>query len=101
MNDFVKNQIPKNFQDDIQRAIQLLKKHGCKEIYLFGSLASGNFGVGSDIDLAIRGCNPENYFQIYGELLMELEHPVDLINLDREDDFTKFIEDNGGMVSVH
>ena len=53
MNDFVKNQIPKNFQDDIQRAIQLLKKHGCKEIYLFGSLASGNFGVGSDIDLAI------------------------------------------------
>lgn len=35
---------------------------GCSEIFLFGSLASGEVGDKSDIDLAIRGCPQGKFF---------------------------------------
>lgn len=82
-------------------AVDLLEKSGCKEIYLFGSLLEGIVREGSDIDLAIRGCNPEMFYNLVGQLMMELEHPVDLINLDREDDFTKYIVSEANMVNLY
>jgi len=99
MNELIKR-IPQGYQKDIQRAIELIRESGCNEIYLFGSLSEGNERVGSDIDLAIKGCNPDAYFQLVGKLMMELEHPVDLINLDREDDLTRYLETEGDMVIV-
>jgi len=99
LNEVIKK-IPVSYHRDIKRAVELLKNSGCDEIYLFGSLMEGKDRVGSDIDLAIRGCNPEIYYQLIGELMMEMEHPIDLINLDREDDFTKYILAEGDLISV-
>lgn len=100
MNELIK-QIPKDYQKDVLRAIELLKDSGCNEIYLFGSLIEGKVRKGSDIDFAIRGCKPEVYYHLIGKLMMELEHSIDLINLDRADEFTKYLSMEGDMVSVH
>ena len=62
---------------------------------MFGSLAEGNVREDSDIDLAVRGCPSGKYFHILGKLLIELNHSVDLVNLDREDSFLKHLEKEG------
>ena len=92
--------IPEKFNEDLNRAIRILKNAGCKEIYLFGSLVTGETREMSDIDLAVRGCPPDKYFGVLGQLLLELEHSVDLINLDREDEFTQHLEKQGELVYV-
>ena len=39
----------------IERATQVLKDCGAKEVYVFGSACSGRFGPASDVDLAVSG----------------------------------------------
>lgn len=79
----------RTYQQDVAHAVQILKQEGCSEIYLFGSGARGNISNTSDIDLAVRGCPPEKFFHVFGRLLMELEHPVDLVDLDASKAFAQ------------
>jgi predicted nucleotidyltransferase len=73
---------PPDVAHDLARAVAILKAGGCREIYLFGSTATGDRHAGSDIDLAVRGCPPHAFFQLLGQLLSDLDHPVDLVDLD-------------------
>ena len=66
-----KFQISETYQKDIQRAIEILKNAGCSQIFLFGSLADGEVGDKSDIDLAIRGCPQGKFFHLLGKLLLQ------------------------------
>lgn len=45
-----------------QMAEALVKEFGATKIILFGSLARGRFGGDSDIDLAVEGISPEQFF---------------------------------------
>lgn len=65
---------------DLERAVQILREEGCREVYLFGSVATGDAGAGSDIDLGIRDYPRERFFHIYGRLMIELEHQTDLVD---------------------
>lgn len=94
------SRLPEDFQKDIYSAIEILKNAGCKEVYIFGSLATGNYSEDSDIDIAIKGCLPENYFSLLGQLLISLSRPVDLINLDRGEAFAKYLEKEGELHRV-
>lgn len=94
------NDIPEQYREDLDKALRILKAEGCTEVYLFGSLAEGRFNEGSDIDLAIKGCPKGKFFKILGKLLMELNHSVDLIDLDRKNDFVKHIEQEGTLLYV-
>ncbi len=94
------NEIPQNYREDIARAVKILKDAECKEVFLFGSLAEGQVREGSDIDLAVRGCPSGMFFRVLGKLLLELDHPVDLVDLDREDDFAKYLKREGALVRV-
>lgn len=102
-------QIPEPFQNDLNRAVKILKEAGCREIYIFGSVANGKAKADSDIDLAIRGCPPDvSFFGILGELLCALEHSVDLVDLDwghgfdklNPSDFAKYLEAEGELHRV-
>ena len=99
MNDLL-SMLPKEFQKDVNSAIEILKNAGCNEIFIFGSLITDTYREDSDIDIAIRGCLPENYFALLGQLLTTLSRPVDLINLDREDAFSKYLEREGDLHRV-
>ncbi len=95
-----KTEIRDEYKKDIDKAVKILKDAGCKEIYLFGSLARGEDGKNADIDLAIRGCPEGEYFSLIGKLIIELEHSVDLVNLDQADDFAELLEEEGELIHV-
>jgi predicted nucleotidyltransferase len=92
--------IPKMYQKDIQHATRILKEAGCSQVYVFGSLASGKTRRDSDIDLAVKGCPEGQYFRILGKLLLEVDHPVDLVLLDRHDPFGLFLQEHQELVQI-
>lgn len=94
------SQFPVEYQKDIKQAIEILKAGGCREIHLFGSLAEGRSRRDSDIDIGVRGCPPQHFFPLLGKLLMQLNHPVDLINLDNKTHLSSFLEKHGLLVHV-
>jgi predicted nucleotidyltransferase len=71
-------------------------RFGATEVYLFGS--SLNSETARDIDLGVRGIAPENFFDFYGELIMMLPRPVDLVNLEKPSLFCSLIMRDGVKV---
>lgn len=94
------HQLPAAYQRNLERAVALLKAGGCTAVYLFGSLASGAYHERSDIDLAVRGCPPGHFFQLYGQLMMTLDYPVDLVNLDKDQAFAAYLEQEGELYQI-
>ena len=93
-------QLPETYQKNIRRAAEILKGAGCTDVFLFGSLAAGNIRGESDIDLAIRGCPKGKFFHLLGRLLLDLDYPVDLVNLDSQDAFAHYLEKEGGLLQI-
>lgn len=95
-----KVRLPEPYQREIRRAARILKEAGCSEVFLFGSLAAGEIKDRSDIDLAVRGCPKGEFFHILGKLLLELDYPVDLVNLDSQDAFAHYLEREGALLQI-
>lgn len=93
-------ELPVSYKRDLGKAIEILRGFGCTAIYLFGSLAHGKPHEGSDIDLAVRGCPPNRFFRALGYLLTELQHSVDLIDLDSGDPTSSYLERQGKLVQI-
>lgn len=93
-------EFPEDYQEDINRAVKILKEAGCTDIFVFGSLAEGEVREGSDVDLAVRGCPSGQFFHVWGKLLLELDHLVDLVDMDQGDDFAQYLEKEGGLRQV-
>lgn len=92
--------LPAGYREDIDRAIKILMDAGCKEVLVFGSLAEGRTTAASDIDLAVKGCPSGMFFRLLGKLLLELKHPVDLVDLDKEKAFGEYLQKEGALVRV-
>jgi predicted nucleotidyltransferase len=99
-NRYAIEKVPESYRKDIQIAVDILKEEGCKEIYLFGSLVNGDFTGESDIDLAVKGLEKKFFFKTLGKLIMELEHAVDLVNLEKEDRFSAMLKKKGVLLRV-
>lgn len=95
-----KTEFPDDFKQDLLRAIEILKTGGCSDIFLFGSLATGELRDNSDIDLAVRGCPKGKFFHLLGKLLFELKYSVDLIDLDRQDTFSRYLLNEGELIQI-
>lgn len=87
-------------KDKIKRAVEILKQYGVKEIYILGSAISDDFTQNSDLDIAIRGLPDKLYFTVAGELMMQLNMSVDLIDLDEDTLFTRYLIDKGELLNV-
>lgn len=92
--------IPEDYRPDVTRAVELSRAEGCREVCIFGSVAAGSPGARSDLDIAVRGCLPERFYRLLGNLMVELAHPVDLIDLDLDKDVAEFLESEGQLVHV-
>ena len=92
--------LPDDYNSDINRAIEILKSGGCSDIFLFGSLTTGENKNKSDIDLAIRGCPKGKFFHLLGKILFELRYSVDLVNLDKQDAFSHYLEKEGELLKI-
>lgn len=65
--------------EEARRAARLLvQRYGVSRVVLFGSLAWRRFGPSSDIDLAVEGLPPRQFFRADAELAREIRLPVDL-----------------------
>ena len=80
----------------MEEILNLAKKHGIKELILFGSRARGDFNRASDIDLAARGGDICRFaLDVEDETSTPLRY--DVVDLDRnvQEDLRKMIETEG------
>ena len=80
----------------MEEILNLAKKHGIKELILFGSRARGDFNRASDIDLAARGGDICRFaLDMEDETSTPLRY--DVVDLDRnvQEDLRKMIETEG------
>lgn len=94
------SEVPQIFQNDLQIITNYLISLGIEEIYLFGSIPRNTATDKSDIDIAVRGIKPENYFQVLGELLMRTKHKIDLVDLNLQESLGNSLIDSGELVRL-
>jgi predicted nucleotidyltransferase len=64
-------------------ADELVKEFPVEKIYLFGSLATGGFGLYSDIDLSVQGLNEKLHYKALAfAQKLAAPFPVDLVRIE-------------------
>lgn len=94
------SELPAPMQRDLRAATRILKEGGCSAVFLFGSVARGAMHPKSDLDLAVHGCPPQQFFHLFGRLLTDLDHPVDLVDLHVPSPFVDFLMSQGHLVQL-
>ena len=92
--------LPEDLKKDISLAAEILVENGCREVYVFGSIANGSFTADSDIDLAAVGLPKNRFFSAYGQIISRLHRHVDLIGLDYNTDFGDMLKQAGNLSRV-
>jgi predicted nucleotidyltransferase len=92
--------IPEKYQEDIKKATNLLKNEGCKAIFLFGSMVTGNIHHNSDIDIGIMGLPPKKFFRVYSHLDSNISSRIDLVDFDENKDFYSLLNSLGEVVEI-
>jgi predicted nucleotidyltransferase len=73
---------------------ELSEKYHVKRVLLFGSSLDSD-KVARDIDLAVEGIEPREFFDYYGDLMLRLSKPVDLIDLCEVSKFVALVKKEG------
>lgn len=68
-------------EEELEKIVDVSKKFGIKKVLLFGSCLE-NLESAHDIDIAVSGVRPEDFFIYYGKLSMAVDDEVDLVDLD-------------------
>ncbi len=84
----------------VKEAAAALKAAGAREIYLFGSAARGILRKNSDVDMAVSGLPPEVFFRAMAKASSVLGRPLDLIDLDEDNPFTRHLKNEGDLRRV-
>jgi len=92
MNDTITN--------SLEQLVAVLKKSGAKTVYVFGSAAKGTMRNDSDVDLAVSGLPPENFFKALSIASDLLDRPLHLIDLDEVTPFTRYLIEEGELQRV-
>lgn len=80
-------------ESDKATILKYAKKYNLSKVILFGSSIEREDT--NDIDIGIKGIRPELFFKFYGELLLALTKRIDIVNLDKDNSFTKLVEKEG------
>ena len=84
----------------IEKATVALKAAGAREVYVFGSASKGKLRPGSDVDMAVSGLPPEVFFRAMAAAHDALGRPLDLVNLDDDNPFTRYLKEEGELQRV-
>jgi predicted nucleotidyltransferase len=84
----------------IDKAASALKAVGAKEVYVFGSASKGQMRPDSDVDMAVSGLPPEVFFRAMAAAHDALGRPLDLVDLDDDNDFTRYLKSKGELLRV-
>lgn len=83
--------------EDKSRIQQIAEKYNVGKLYIFGS-SIRSVRTPNDIDLAVDGVDDIMFFKFYGELILNLTKPVDIINLKEESKFNNIIKQKGVLI---
>lgn len=75
------DQMSATVRQDLQRVVDILKRHGAKQIILYGSYARGTATPASDLDLCELGIPPDHFFRAWAECLMIANTPFSILDL--------------------
>lgn len=78
----------------VSDVVSLLKRAGAKEVYVFGSLAKGELTEHSDVDIAVSGLPVGVFYRLIAEVSEILHRPVDLVELDKDNPFTRYLRES-------
>jgi len=81
-------------ESDKQKIREISQKYHAKRVLLFGSCLDAT-RESNDIDIAVEGVSPEDFFEYYGELMLKLSQPIDVIDLSGSSKFTKLVQQEG------
>ena len=84
----------------VNRAAAVLKELGAREVYVFGSAARGTMRKDSDLDFAVTGLPPRLFFDAMARIVDVVRREVDLIDLDLENPFTRYLREEGALKRV-
>ncbi|PIY16637.1 MAG: hypothetical protein COZ15_05000 [Elusimicrobia bacterium CG_4_10_14_3_um_filter_49_12_50_7] len=78
---------------DENAIIECARKYKVREIILFGSCVDSE--TANDIDIGIKGIQPELFFKFYGELMRKLSKDVDVVDLSDKCLFNELVVKRG------
>lgn len=85
----------------IHKAVDVLKSFGATDVYLFGSIAKGTNHEHSDIDLAVSGLPPKDFFKAMGTAMNAIKREFDLVDLDEKNLFVEYLKSHGKLHRVN
>lgn len=69
------------FEVELGKIISISKEFGVEKVLLFGSCLE-DIESARDIDIAVSGINPRDFFKYYGKVSMVVDDEVDIFDLD-------------------
>ena len=69
------------FERELKKIASISKEFGAKRVLLFGSCLE-DIESAADIDIAVSGIEPREFFKYYGKVSMAIEDEVDIVDLD-------------------
>lgn len=73
---------------------EISERYRVKRVLLFGS-SLDTTRESRDIDIAVEGVQPKDFFKYYGDLLLTIPKPVDVVDLSGTSKFVKLIQQEG------
>jgi predicted nucleotidyltransferase len=86
--------------NSIDQLVAVLKGSGAKSVYIFGSAAKGTMRSDSDLDLAVTGLPPENFFKALSAASSLLDRSIQLIDLDEFTPLNQYLIEEGELQRV-
>jgi len=71
----------KVLEEALKKIASISKEFGAKKVILFGSCLE-DVESAQDIDIAVSGIKPREFFKYYGKVSMALDGEVDIVDLD-------------------
>lgn len=84
-------------EKDKETIQEISKKYHVKRVLLFGS-SIDSAKESHDVDIAVEGIEPQDFFRYYGELLFALSKPVDVVDLSGTSKFISLIKQEGYFI---
>ncbi len=69
------------FNKGLGEIIRISKEYNAEKVLLFGSCLE-EIEMANDIDIAVKGVNPEKFFEMYGKIIRAAASEVDLVPIE-------------------
>ncbi len=84
-------------ESDKKIILELSEHYHVKRVVLFGSSLDSS-KESHDIDIAVEGISPKEFFKYYGDLIFKLSKSVDVIDLSSKTKFAKLVQEEGVLL---